>query len=71
MKNKNLNIMLIGLIALAFQIYGLKFYELADVQMYSKSNIFLYDYIQEPTVWIPMLISVFVIIIAYISGKEK
>ena len=71
MKNKNLNIMLIGLIALAFQIYGLKFYKLADIQMYSKSNIFLYDYIQEPTVWIPMLISVFVIIIAYISGKEK
>ncbi len=71
MKNKNLNIMLIGLIALSFQIYGLKFYKLADVQMYSKSNIFLYDYIQEPTVWIPMLISIFVIIIAYISGKEK
>lgn len=71
MKNKNLNIMLIGLIALAFQIYGLKFYKLADVKMYSVSHQFLYDYIQEPTVWIPMLISVFVIIIAYISGKEK
>ena len=71
MKNKNLNIILIGLIALSFQIYGLKFYELADVQMYSSSNIYLYNYISEPTVWIPMAITILSIIIAYINGKES
>ena len=71
MKNKNLNIMIIGLIALAFQIYGLKFYKLADVRMYSVSRVYPFEYVSEPTVFIPMAIIILSIIIAYINGKES
>ncbi len=71
MKNKNLNIILIGLIALSFQLYGLKFYKLADLKMYSVSRVYPFEYVSEPTVFIPMAITIFAIIIAYINGKES
>lgn len=40
MKNKNLNVILIALLVLALQIYGLKFYELAEWQQMLNKKIF-------------------------------
>lgn len=71
MKNKNLNIILIGIYILSLQIYGLKLIKVADVQVSSSYNN-AYEYIfKEPVVTISIGLTIVTIIISFILGRKK